>query len=525
MEHALQVEYRSPDDLTPYARNARTHSAEQVAQIAGSIREFGFTNPILCDEQGTIIAGHGRLAAAQKLGLEKVPCITIAGLTDTQRRALILADNRIAETAGWDAEMLRVELEELTEAGADLDLIGFDEESLDELIGGLEDEHTEGDTEPEEPPANPVSRRGDVWQLGKHQLMCGDSTSAEDVAKLMEGEKADMVFTDPPYGMGKESAGVENDNQNKQQLIAFNSKWIPISLDALKEHASWYCWGTDEGLLDIYAEILAPLIKTGEYALKNLITWEKPHVVGLNSGDRMYHPATEKCLFIMKGKGEMSSFNINADDFSPAMQPLLDYMKGEADRLGLTPQLCAQITGTKSMYQHWFSRSQFYLPTRENYEKLQRAFARLDGFKREYDELKREYDGFKREYDELKREFYAARAYFDNGAEPDVTDVWHCPSPSPKEREHTGGHATPKPLVLCERACKFTAPPDGLVVDLFTGSGTTIIAAENTGRRAYGMELAPAYVDVSIKRWQQHTGQQATLDGKTFDEVAQERAQ
>ena len=139
MEHALQVEYRSTDDLTPYARNARTHSPEQVAQIAGSIREFGFTNPILCDERGTIIAGHGRLAAAQKLGLEKVPCITIAGLTDTQRRALILADNRIAETAGWDAEMLRVELEELTEAGADLDLIGFDEESLDELIGGLEE--------------------------------------------------------------------------------------------------------------------------------------------------------------------------------------------------------------------------------------------------------------------------------------------------------------------------------------------------------------------------------------------------
>lgn len=146
MEHSLQVEYRSPDDLTPYARNARTHSPEQVAQIAGSIREFGFTNPILCDEQGTIIAGHGRLAAAQKLGLEKVPCITIAGLTDTQRRALILADNRIAETAGWDAEMLRVELEELTEAGADLDLIGFDEGSLDELIGGLEDDAEVDDT-------------------------------------------------------------------------------------------------------------------------------------------------------------------------------------------------------------------------------------------------------------------------------------------------------------------------------------------------------------------------------------------
>lgn len=151
MEHALQVEYRSPDDLTPYARNARTYSAEQVAQIAGSIREFGFTNPILTDEKGTIIAGHGRLAAAQKLGLEKVPCITIAGLTDTQRRALILADNRLAETAGWDAEMLRVELEELTEAGQDLELIGFDEESLDELIGGLgERDHGEA---PEDFPA------------------------------------------------------------------------------------------------------------------------------------------------------------------------------------------------------------------------------------------------------------------------------------------------------------------------------------------------------------------------------------
>ena len=137
IEGDLTVEYRAPAELIPYARNARTHSAEQVAQIAASMREFGFTNPVLLDEQGTIIAGHGRLAAAQKLALDRIPTITLRGLTDTQRRALILADNRLAETAVWDAEMLRVELEELTEMGQDLELIGFDEESLDELIGGL----------------------------------------------------------------------------------------------------------------------------------------------------------------------------------------------------------------------------------------------------------------------------------------------------------------------------------------------------------------------------------------------------
>ena len=178
----LKIEYRAPASLVPYARNARTHSEAQIAQIAGSIAEFGFTNPILIYENGVIIAGHGRLAAAQKLGLDKVPCITLAGLTDTQRRALILADNRLAENAGWDTEMLRVELEELTDAGADLDAIGFDDDALDILLSGDEDEKEHGDPEK-------YTKKIDAPQYeptGKHVDILADCCNVERYEQLLK---------------------------------------------------------------------------------------------------------------------------------------------------------------------------------------------------------------------------------------------------------------------------------------------------------------------------------------------------
>ena len=416
MEHALQVEYRPLDDLTPYARNARTHSPEQVAQIAGSIREFGFTNPILCDEQGTIIAGHGRLAAAQKLGLEKVPCITIAGLTDTQRRALILADNRIAETAGWDAEMLRVELEELTEAGQDLDLIGFDEESLDELIGGLDEPHTEGDTEPEEPPATPVSRRGDVWQLGKHRLMCGDSTCAEDVARLMGGERAEICFTSPPYNTGdvelsngdifknkaKKAYIGGNDKKTSADYIKFAQAALALCFKHTKEFIFWNVSYNAFSRHEHITQIIPFLPKLVEH-----IAWKKTAAIPLRGAmRRAWEPIY---LFSAGGKG---------------------------------------------------------LPVGEV-----------------------------------------------------QSNVWEVSNTNAQHELHKACFPVELPMKAMDAAQAQS------VLDPFCGTGTTIIAAENTGRRAYGMELAPAYVDVSIKRWQQHTGQQATLDGRTFDEVAQERAQ
>lgn len=197
----IQIEAVSIDALIPYARNSRTHSDEQVAQIAASIREFGFTNPVLIDGEGGIIAGHGRVMAARKLALDEVPCIRLPHLTDMQKRAYIIADNKLALNAGWDEEMLALELGELGEIGFDLELTGFNEDEIAalmpvELEPGLTDEDAVPEVQDE-----PVSKIGDVWLLGKHRVMCGDSTSIDAVEALMAGGKADMVFTDPPYGM------------------------------------------------------------------------------------------------------------------------------------------------------------------------------------------------------------------------------------------------------------------------------------------------------------------------------------
>ena len=187
-------------ELLPYANNARTHSADQVAQVAASIREFGFTNPILIDENNVIIAGHGRLEAAKSLGMESVPVRVLDNLTDDQKKAYVIADNQLALNAGWDIELLKIELEELKLNDFDLALTGFD----DDFISGLLHKDTEGLTDEDatpEPPEDPVSVLGDVWILGNHRVMCGDSTSIDAVERLMDGQKADMVFTDPPYNI------------------------------------------------------------------------------------------------------------------------------------------------------------------------------------------------------------------------------------------------------------------------------------------------------------------------------------
>jgi len=239
---ADKIEQWPTTKLVPYARNARTHTEAQIAQIAASIAEFGFTNPILAEGDGVIVAGHGRLAAARKLGLASVPVVVLEHLTPTQRRALVIADNRIAENAGWDEAMLRVELEALQTEGFDLDLTGFDAEALADLLAG-EETTTEGQTDEDaapDVPATPVSRRGDVWLLGPHRLVCGDATTAEAYAQLFpDGERADMVFTDPPYN-------VNYANSAKDKL---RGKHRPILNDAL-----------GEGFYDFLYDALAPTL-------------------------------------------------------------------------------------------------------------------------------------------------------------------------------------------------------------------------------------------------------------------------
>lgn len=226
MKPTPKIEMLAVEHLIPYANNSRTHGDAQIAQIAASIKEFGFTNPVLIDGEGGIIAGHGRVLAARKLSMAEVPCIRLGYLTDTQRRAYIIADNKLALNAGWDDEMLATEFADLTAEGFDLELTGFTLDEIDaltpeEIPPGLTDE----DAVPEVQ-AEPISKLGDVWLLGKHRLMCGDSTSIDAVETLMDGSKADMVFTDPPYGMSYGGGRAQgNHSLNKRGGGSRESSW------------------------------------------------------------------------------------------------------------------------------------------------------------------------------------------------------------------------------------------------------------------------------------------------------------
>ena len=410
-----QIEQVSIEALIPYARNSRTHSDAQVAQIAASIREFGFTNPILIDAEGGIIAGHGRTMAARKLGLDEVPCIRLSSLTDAQKKAYIIADNKLALNAGWDDEMLKVELAELKDLDFDLSLIGFD---ADELANLLEPEQVDGLTDEDdvpEAPINPKTVPGDVWILGNHRLMCGDSTSIDAVEKLMDGQKADVIFTDPPYGMsygGGRAAGstkkgalvkahgmIIGDELRGENLIQMIAEALSSAKACAKDGSAFYVcfpWRT-------YSEFESAMEGVGLEA-SACIVWDKKSI-GL--GNSNYRPQHE---FIF-------------------------YVKGGS----------------------WYG------------DKAQ-------------------------------------------------SDVWYL------SRGATGKyvHPTQKPVELIERALLNSSKSGDVVHDCFGGSGSTLIAAEKNARYARLMELDPKYCDVIVKRWQEFTGKQATLEtnGKTFTEVS-----
>lgn len=221
MNRKHKIEYRALDELVPYVNNSRVHSEEQVAQIAASIREFGFTNPILIDDDGVIIAGHGRLMAARKLNMSRLPCIVISGLSEAQKKALVIADNRLALNAEWNEEILAAEIERLQELDFNVDLLGFSEEELEELLTiDLEEDGRDGLTDPDdapEPPSKPVSEAGDVWVLGSHRVLCGDSTNIEAVMNFMGDERASCLITDPPYNVSY--VGKTKDKTSLSQMI------------------------------------------------------------------------------------------------------------------------------------------------------------------------------------------------------------------------------------------------------------------------------------------------------------------
>lgn len=507
MTEKLTVKYRPVSELVPYVRNARTHSDEQVAQLAGSIKEFGWTNPILVDDDGGIIAGHGRLLAAQRLKMDEVPTIQIGGLSEAQRRALVLADNKLALNAGWDIDLLKVELGDLNEQGFDIALTGF---SVDELSKLLAPAGTEGLTDPDdtpEVPVDPVSKPGDVWVCGPHRVMCGDSTSISDVERLMAGNKAQLLHADPPYGMGKEADGVENDNLYREELDQFQMEWWATFRTFLNDNASAYVWGNASDLWRLWYR--GGLADSERLELRNEIVWDKKAIPGMASPDLTQFPmATERCLFFQIGAQFLG--NVNAEDFPESWEPVRSYFESEATAAGIKSADIKRLCGC-GMYSHWFTRSQFTLMPEKHYKTLAHAYP--GRFVRPWSELKAEWDRVK---GGPTSDSQGARSYFDN-AHDVMRDVWEFPRVSGDDRH---GHATPKPVAMMERVMKSSLPSGGLCAEPFGGSGSTLMAAEKTGRSCYTMELQPRYVDVILRRWQEFTGKQATLesDGRTFAE-------
>ena len=304
----IEIQYKATEDLIPYARNSRTHSVEQVAQIAASIREFGWTNPVLIDGENGIIAGHGRVLAAHKLGETQVPTIELSHMSDTQKRAYIIADNKLAINAGWDSEMLALEIGDLKDAGFDLGLTGFSPDEIaalnPDVIKGLTDEDAVPDV-----PDKPITKLGDIYQLGNHRLMCGDSCSVTDMEKLCNGQLVDMWLTDPPYNVAVQGGNHANP-ERKNGLKILNDKmpdeefrqylrdaYVTADL-VMKPGAVFYIWHADSEGYNFRGAA-----KDAGWAVRQCLIWKKSSIV---MGRQDYHWKHEPCLYGWKeGAGHL----------------------------------------------------------------------------------------------------------------------------------------------------------------------------------------------------------------------------
>jgi DNA methylase N-4/N-6 domain-containing protein len=402
MEKEMQYYLADINDLIPYIRNARTHSESQIAQIAASIKEFGFLSPILIAEDNTILAGHGRLAAARKLGLTKVPCVKESHLTETQRRAYIIADNKLSLNAGWDEDILAIELSELQGADFDLDLLGFDESELDSIFED-DKEVEDDDFDVEEELNKPCfSKAGDIWTLGRHRLICGDSTKEETYKSLMEDKKANLVVTDPPYNVNYEgSAGkIKNDNMNTDKFYNFLLDAFSNMEKVMADDASIYVFHADtEGLN------FRKAFNDAGFYLSGCCIWKKPSLV---LGRSPYQWQHEPCLYGWKKKG--------------------------------------------------------------------------------------------------KHQWYSGRK---------ETTIWEFEKPK-KNAEHP----TMKPVALLAYPITNSSMSNTLILDPFGGSGSTLIACEQTDRSCYTIELDEKFCDVIVKRYIEQVGTNKDVsvlrDGKEY---------
>ena len=517
---AAEVTLRQISELTPYKRNARTHSKAQIEELCESIKLWGWTNPVLIDEEGTILAGHGRVMAAERLELAQVPCIVAEGWSDEQKAAYVIADNKLALNAGWDLDILATEFADLKAVDFDLTLTGFSAKELGKILEIPSEEH-EGADDFQAVKDAVTTEPGDVWLLGPHRIVCGDSTDMLDVMTLIGDEAVDVIHADPPYGMGKQSEGVENDNLYRDKLDAFQMEWLKLFKAQLRENGSLYIWGNAPDLWRLWYR---GGLESEEWSVRNEIVWDKGSAIGMaSSGERNYPVGTERCLLLLRGK--QSRGNLNKDEYWEGFEPLRLWLCEQRKHAGFSVKDINRITGTK-MAGHWFGRSQFAVIGRKHYNAL-RQEAGGSAFGASYDEVVGElFPGIIEQGEEYRRSVseavFADRTYFDNSHDI-MTDVWRFDRVRGAERF---GHATPKPVAMLGRAVKTSCPEGGVVVEPFLGTGSTLIACEDTGRRCLGMELKPVYVDVAVRRWQDRTGEQAVLrtPGRpTFDEVCESR--
>ena len=478
------------NEIKPNPNNPRIIKDIKFKQLVKSIQDFPQMlelRPIVIDENNMVLGGNMRLKACIEAGLTDVPVIHANNLSEEKKKEFIVKDNVGYGEWDWDDLANNWDAQELTDWG--LDIPNFDVNNLE----AEEDDFAvlDGGTETD-------IVLGDLFEIGEHRLLCGDSTDSDQVAKLMNGQKADMAHNDPPYGMKKEKDGVLNDNLNYADLLDFNREWIDTQFMNLKENGSWYCWGIDEPLMDIYSEILKPYIAEQKATFRNLITWDKGNGQGQNSENtRSYAIADEKCLFVMMG---VQGFNNNADNYFNGWDSIVNYLDEQKNIAKFTIKDCKRLAGhSEKSGCHWFDKSQWMMPTKETYDSWRNNCIEnnIHAFKKEYEELKKEYEELKKEYEELKKEYYSTRAYFNN-IHDNFNNVWKFDRHLRQGDE--GGHATPKPIPLCERAIKSSCPDNGLVLDVFLGSGSTMVASHQLKRKCYGMELDPKYCQVIVDR-------------------------
>lgn len=426
----LKVCYQNVEALKPYGGNARTHSDKQISQIAASIGKFGFNNPVLVDADNRIVAGHGRVEAARKLGLASVPTILLEHLSDAERRAYVIADNRLAELAGWDRETLRIELQGLADLdlGFDIEITGFETAELDLLLDGVDGPEAEdpADDIPPTDPGPPITRPGDIWLMGDHRLMCGDARDAQVIQQLMAGETARMVFTDPPYNVRIDGhVGGSGSVRHREFAMAAGEmsqdQFTRFLTETLGHMANAACDGSIHFVCMDWRH-MTELLAAGDVVydeLKNLIVWAKN-----NAGMGSFYRSRHELIFVFK--------------------------KGQA------PHINTFGLGETGRYR---------------------------------------------------------------------TNVWEFPginSFGAARDEELAMHPTVKPVALVADAIKDVSRRGDLVLDAFGGSGTTLIAAEKTGRKARLLELDPIYCDVICRRFEAYTGKPARLSENSlpFAEIA-----